>query len=78
MKVLIAPDSYKDALTAREAASAIAQGLRRVLPEAELVECPMGDGGEGTLDALLASTGAARRTAAVHDALDRPAEEVGS
>ncbi|WP_136066320.1 glycerate kinase [Modicisalibacter radicis] len=74
MKVLIAPDSYKDALSAREAAAAIARGLRRALPEAELVECPMGDGGEGTLDALLASTGAERRTAAVHDALDRPAE----
>lgn len=74
VKVLIAPDSYKDALSAREAAASIARGLRRALPEAELVECPMGDGGEGTLDALLASTGAERRSAAVHDALGRPAE----
>ncbi|MBZ9539360.1 glycerate kinase [Modicisalibacter tunisiensis] len=73
MKILIAPDSYKDALPAREAAAAIAAGLRRVRPEAELVECPMGDGGEGTLDALIAATGAERRHARVQDALGRPA-----
>lgn len=73
MKILIAPDSYKDALGAREAASAIARGAHRAYSEAELVECPMGDGGEGTLDALLASTGAERRLADVHDALERPA-----
>ncbi|SFH54024.1 glycerate kinase [Modicisalibacter xianhensis] len=73
MRILIAPDSYKDALPAREAAAAIAGGLRRALPEAELIECPMGDGGEGTLDALLAATGAERRTADVHDALGRQA-----
>lgn len=74
MKIVIAPDSYKDALSAREAAAAMAGGLRRALPEAELVECPMGDGGEGTLDALLAATGAERRQARVHDALGRPIE----
>ncbi|WP_129140424.1 glycerate kinase [Modicisalibacter coralii] len=73
MKILIAPDSYKDALPAREAAAAIARGARRARPDTELVECPMGDGGEGTLDALLAATGAERRLANVHDALERPA-----
>jgi len=72
MKIVIAPDSYKDALSAREAAVAIAAGCDRVLPQAQLVQCPMGDGGEGTLDALLAATGAERRVTEVHDALGRP------
>ena len=74
MKILIAPDSYKDALPAREAAEAMAQGIARALPDAETHCCPMGDGGEGTLDALLAATGAERRLARVQDALGRPRE----
>ncbi|WP_192035148.1 glycerate kinase [Halomonas sp. YLGW01] len=72
MKILIAPDSYKDALSAQEAARAIADGIRRADPEAETLLCPMGDGGEGTLDALLAATGAERRLVEVQDALGRP------
>ncbi|MDF9434733.1 glycerate kinase [Chromohalobacter israelensis] len=74
MKIVIAPDSYKDALSARDAAAAIAAGCARVVSRDSLVECPMGDGGEGTLDALLAATGAERRSARVHDALGRPIE----
>ncbi|NWO10677.1 glycerate kinase [Chromohalobacter salexigens] len=72
MKIVIAPDSYKDALSAREATVAIAAGCARILPQAQLIQCPMGDGGEGTLDALLAATGAERRVTEVHDALGRP------
>ncbi|MHB0776131.1 glycerate kinase [Halomonas sp. WWR20] len=72
MKIVIAPDSYKDALSARDAAAAIAEGLGRVLPLSALHQCPMGDGGEGTLDALLAATQAERREAQVQDALGRP------
>ncbi|WP_148252649.1 glycerate kinase [Aidingimonas lacisalsi] len=71
MNILIAPDSYKDALSARDAAAAISQGVKRGLPNAHCRECPMGDGGEGTLDALLAATGAERKTLKVHDALGR-------
>ncbi|GEK47650.1 glycerate kinase [Bisbaumannia pacifica] len=74
MKILIAPDSYKDALAASDAAAAIAQGIRRAAPEASCVLCPLGDGGEGTLDALLAATGAERRLTRVQDALGRPIE----
>ena len=73
MNIVIAPDSFKDALSARDAAAAIAAGLKRELPDATLHECPMGDGGEGTLDALLAATGAERRMANVQDALGREA-----
>ncbi|RDB44184.1 glycerate kinase [Halomonas sp. DQ26W] len=74
MRVVLAPDSYKDALSARHAATAMAAGLRRAMPDAEIVSCPMGDGGEGTLDALVAATGAQRCEADAHDALGRPAK----
>ncbi|MFD2192233.1 glycerate kinase [Pistricoccus aurantiacus] len=72
MKILIAPDSYKDALPASAAAKAMAEGVRRACPKADVVCCPMGDGGEGTLEAVLASTGAEARKAKVQDALGRP------
>ncbi|EWH02593.1 glycerate kinase [Halomonas sp. BC04] len=72
MRIVLAPDSYKDALCAHDAAAAMATGVRRAIPDAKLVVCPMGDGGEGTLDALLAATGAQRREANAHDALGRP------
>lgn len=72
MKFLIAPDSYKDALPAAQAAQSIADGLHRALPHADVVTCPMGDGGEGSLDALLEATGAERRRHEVQDALGRP------
>jgi glycerate 2-kinase len=72
MKILICPDSFKDALPAEAAARAIACGIRRLGDGIALVECPLADGGEGSLDALLAATGAERRTATVRDALGRP------
>ncbi|MFL9811996.1 glycerate kinase [Stutzerimonas sp. VN223-3] len=55
MKIVVAPDSFKDSLSAAEVADAIQAGLEEVFPEAQLVKCPMADGGEGTLDAILAS-----------------------
>jgi glycerate kinase len=62
--VVIAPDSFKGSITADAAATAIATGLRRVWPDADLRLRPMADGGEGTLDAVL-SHGGTRRTARV-------------
>lgn len=53
MKILIAPDSYKECLTAREVAGAIIKGIKRVLPDAECLSLPVADGGEGTIDAIL-------------------------
>ncbi|TDR51152.1 glycerate kinase [Halomonas ventosae] len=73
MKILICPDSFKDALPAADAARAIAVGAKRAGDDIEALECPLADGGEGSLDALLAATGAERRSADVHDALGRPA-----
>ncbi len=52
MKIVIAPDSFKESLNARAVAAALATGLRKVLPQANLVLVPMADGGEGTLAAL--------------------------
>ncbi|WP_060477353.1 MULTISPECIES: glycerate kinase [Pseudomonas] len=56
MKVVIAPDSFKDSLDAAGVADAIAKGLGEVWPAAQLVKCPMADGGEGTMEAILAAS----------------------
>ena len=55
MKIIIAPDSFKDSLSAEGVAQAIAEGLAQVWPEAQLVQCPMADGGEGTVESVLAA-----------------------
>ena len=55
--IVIAPDSFKGSLSAPEVARAIASGIARVLPQADLRLRPMADGGEGTLDALLSAGG---------------------
>ncbi|UZM15177.1 glycerate kinase [Pseudomonas kielensis] len=63
MKIVIAPDSFKDSLSAIDVADAIALGLAEVWPDAQMVKCPMADGGEGTVEAILvACAGALRRT----------------
>ncbi|WP_116140424.1 glycerate kinase [Trinickia diaoshuihuensis] len=58
--VVIAPDSFKGSLSAQAVAEAIADGVRRALPDASVRLCPMADGGEGTLDAMLARGGERR------------------
>lgn len=72
MNVLLCPDSFKDALSADEAAKAMAKGIKRAVPSAITQLCPLADGGEGSLDALIATTRAERRTLTVKDALGRP------
>jgi glycerate kinase len=57
MRIVIAPDKFKDCLTAPAVAEAIARGIRSTHPGAKLDLCPMADGGEGTVDALVAATG---------------------
>ncbi|MBL7165499.1 MAG: glycerate kinase [Dehalococcoidales bacterium] len=57
MKIVVAPQSFKGSLPAREVADAIVRGIRRVLADAEVVVLPMADGGEGTVDALVYATG---------------------
>ncbi|MFJ5539681.1 glycerate kinase [Vreelandella titanicae] len=72
MNVLLCPDSFKDALSAQDAATAMARGVQRAAPEAHIQVCPLADGGEGSLDALIAATGVERRQLNVQDALGRP------
>ncbi|WP_433924185.1 glycerate kinase [Vreelandella sp. 21] len=72
MNVLLCPDSFKDALSAEQAASAMADGIQRAVPTATIHLCPLADGGEGSLDALIAATHAERRQLTVQDALGRP------
>lgn len=56
MKIVIAPDSYKESLSAADVASAIESGFREIYPDAEYVKLPVADGGEGTVDAMVAAT----------------------
>jgi len=56
MKIVVAPQSFKGSLNAREVAQAIAEGIKRVLPHIEPILVPMADGGEGTVQALVYST----------------------
>lgn len=57
MKIVIAPDSFKESLSAFQAARAIEKGFRDVFPEVEYVLIPMADGGEGTVQSLVDATG---------------------
>ncbi|MDX2287093.1 MAG: glycerate kinase [Bacteroidia bacterium] len=72
MRWLIAPDKFKDSLTAADAARAMAEGIRLACPEAELVLCPLADGGEGTAEALLPRWNGSWAACGVHDPLMRP------
>lgn len=57
MKIIIAPDSFKECLTAAQVAQAIENGVKQVLPDAVCVQVPVADGGEGTLQSLVDATG---------------------
>jgi glycerate kinase len=72
VRFLVAPDSFKGTFDAGAVAEAIAAGLEAGGAEAD--RCPVADGGEGTMDVLLAALGGERRMAAVHDPLRRPLE----
>ena len=65
MKIVIAPDSFKESLPANEVADAITRGFTRVLPDAECLLLPVGDGGEGTVDAIKSSLALVEKTALV-------------
>ncbi|MGF7430212.1 glycerate kinase [Thermoanaerobacterium thermosaccharolyticum] len=56
MKILVAPDSFKGSLSSKEVLKAISEGIKRAV-NAEIVGVPIADGGEGTVDALIASLG---------------------
>ena len=63
MKIVIAPDSYKESLSASEVAQAIEKGFREIFPDAQYVSVPVADGGEGTVEAMIAATQGSERHA---------------
>ncbi len=65
MKIVIAPDSYKESLSASEVAQAIEKGFREIFPDAQYVSIPVADGGEGTVEAMIAATQGSERRARV-------------
>ncbi len=72
MRIVVAPDSFKESLTASAAAAAMAEGVARAWPAAQCVQVPLADGGEGTLAVLADAFGAQLRTIATTDPLGRP------
>lgn len=74
MKILIAPDSFKESLSAQQAAEAISRGIRDILPDAELILLPVADGGEGTTEALVAATAGHLYTETVTGPLGDPVQ----
>jgi len=65
MKIIIAPDSYKESLSSLEVARQIEAGFKEIFPDAEYHMLPVADGGEGTVEALVAATGGRIRKARV-------------
>ena len=59
-KFVLAPDSFKESLSALEVCQAMEKGIKKVFPKAEIISMPMADGGEGTTDALIDATGGRR------------------
>ena len=72
MKVIIAIDSFKGCLTSKEANEAAAKGIRMAYPDAEIVEVPVSDGGEGYMEAFHAAIGGRLEEVAVRDPMMRP------
>jgi glycerate 2-kinase len=71
MKILIAPDSFKDCMTARQVALFIEKGILKEMPDADIENLPISDGGEGTLTTLVEATGGILFKTQVHDPLMR-------
>jgi glycerate kinase len=74
VKILIAPDKFKGALSAREVAENIAKGLRDALPDAKITIVPMADGGEGTAEAIYEARGGSWLKCKAHDPISREIE----
>jgi len=72
MRIVIAPDSFKECLSATKVASAISEGIQKIVPDAEIICIPIADGGEGTVDALVTATSGKIIPTASVDALNRP------
>lgn len=56
MKFILAPDSFKESMTSKEACNAMERGIKKVIKDAQCIKLPMADGGEGTVEALVEAT----------------------
>lgn len=74
MKIVIAPDSFKESLTALHVCEAVEKGIRTHFPDAEISKVPMADGGEGTVQSLVDATGGQIIQAKVTGPLDKEVE----
>ncbi|MDR1394107.1 MAG: glycerate kinase [Bifidobacteriaceae bacterium] len=72
MRFVMAPDSFKESMSAAAAAAALTDGVRQAIPDAVCVEKPMSDGGEGMTAVLLSATGGQLASAAARNALGEP------
>jgi glycerate kinase len=72
VKVVVAPNAFKGSLSASQAAAAIARGVRQVFPEADIVEVPVADGGDGTAEALVSAHDGTFQTVKVEGPLGDP------
>jgi len=72
MRIVIAPDSFKECLSATQVAFAISEGIKQIVPEAEISCIPVADGGEGTVEALVTATSGKIVSTPSVDALNRP------
>ncbi len=72
MRILLAPQALKGSLTAAETTQALAQGVRAGAPNAQVIELPIADGGEGTVEAMVAATGGTIIPATVTGPLGEP------
>lgn len=74
MNILIAPDSFKESLSATEVADAIENGLKQIWPQAHFYKKPIADGGEGTVDAMVKALDGDKRRVSVSGPLGEPVE----
>lgn len=71
-KIIIAPDSFKGSLTSIEVANAIEEGIKKIIPNCEIVKLPIADGGDGTMDTLVSALKGKKIKIKAHDPLMRP------
>src|SRR4029077_3758551 len=74
MKIVVAPNAFKGSLSASQAAAAIARGVREAQPDAEVVEIPIADGGDGTVEALVSARKGTFRDVEVEGPLGDPVQ----
>lgn len=74
MKIVVAPDSFKGSLSAQGVCQAVKQGIHSVFPEAEVIELPLADGGEGITESMVYASGGTIQRAMVKDPLHRTIE----